>query len=121
MALIFFRHKKDADKCISKFLYLPKYILLFSVHFIFRSDFNNAVIILVGFKTILTGNVCAHFRVCFFGMQSLATIVNNVRDNWTDNFEMPGKSDPISRCMLDSNWMCDCELQSCWKKPQKKL
>ena len=33
---------------------------------------------------------------------------------------MPGKSDPISRCMLDSNWMCDCELQSCWKKPQKK-
>ena len=58
MALIFFRHKKDADKCISKFLYLPKYILLFSVHFIFRSDFNNAVIISVGFKTILTGNVC---------------------------------------------------------------
>ena len=50
----------------------------------------------MGFKTILTGNVCAHFRVCFFGMQSLATIVNNVRDNWTDNFEMPGKSDPIS-------------------------
>ena len=33
---------------------------------------------------------------------------------------MPGKSDPISRCMLDSNWICDCELQSCWKKPQKK-